>query len=300
MSPERRAFYEYHASLVEPWDGPAALLFTDGQYVGATLDRNGLRPLKYVVTRTGFVVAASELGVVDFEAQDVIEKGRLQPGRMLLVDLARGRLVSDEEIKREVASREPYAKWIEDNKLDLAAMPPAASRWPLLDLEERRRRLRTFGYTREDLRTLLTPMASSGEEPTGSMGNDAPLAVLSERPQLLFRYFKQQFAQVTNPPIDPIREKLVMTLTSCVGGEGNLLAETPLQCRLLELPQPVLSSDELAKLVGGDLEDFRFACCRRCSRPTRSMPAPPSSSPSWSSVRRADRAVDDGRQHPGR
>jgi glutamate synthase (NADPH/NADH) large chain len=294
MSPERRAFYEYHASLVEPWDGPAALLFTDGQYVGATLDRNGLRPLKYVVTRSGFVVAASELGVLDFEAQDVIEKGRLQPGRMLLVDLARGRLVSDEEIKREVSTREPYAKWIEDNKLDLAAMPPASSRWPVLDVQERRRRLRTFGYTREDLRTLLTPMAGSGEEPTGSMGNDAPLAVLSERPQLLFRYFKQQFAQVTNPPIDPIREKLVMTLTSCVGGEGNLLTETPLQCRLLELPQPVLSSDDLAKLVGGTLDGF----------PVRVLPAlfEADAPDAGASLERAlielcaaaDRAVDEG------
>jgi glutamate synthase (NADPH/NADH) large chain len=256
MSPERRAFYEYHASLVEPWDGPAALLFTDGQYVGATLDRNGLRPLKYVVTRSGYVVAASELGVLDFDASDVIEKGRLQPGRMLLVDLPRGRLVSDEEIKREVASREPYAEWLEGNKIVLGAMAPVPSTRPALGALERRRRQRAFGYTREDLRTLLTPMAESGEEPVGSMGNDAPLAVLSERPQLLFRYFKQQFAQVTNPPIDPIREKLVMTLTSCVGGEGNLLTETPRQCRLLELPQPVLTSEELAKLVVGSLEDF--------------------------------------------
>jgi glutamate synthase (NADPH/NADH) large chain len=256
MSPERRAFYEYHASLVEPWDGPAALLFTDGNYVGATLDRNGLRPLKYLVTRSGFVVAASELGVLDFDPHDVIEKGRLQPGRMLLVDLARGRLVGDDEIKREVASREPYAQWIADNKLDLASMPAAPAPHAALDVEERRRRLRAFGYTREDLRTLLTPMASNGEEPTGSMGNDAPLAVLSERPQPLFRYFKQQFAQVTNPPIDPIREKLVMTLTSCVGGEGNLLSETPRQCRLLELHQPVLTSADLAKLVHGSLADF--------------------------------------------
>ncbi len=257
MPPERRAFYEYHASLVEPWDGPAALLFTDGTYIGATLDRNGLRPLKYVVTASGFVVAASELGVVDFEAEDVIEKGRLQPGRMLLVDVARGRLVGDDEIKHEVATHQPYAKWLEDNKIELADLPARAATAPL-SAEERRRRMRAFGYTREDLRVLMAPMATNGEEPVGSMGNDAPLAVLSDRAQPLFRYFKQQFAQVTNPPIDPIREKLVMTLGSCLGGEGNLLAESPEQCRLLELEQPVLTNDEFAKLVGG-LEDFRVA-----------------------------------------
>ncbi len=256
MPPERRAFYEYHASLVEPWDGPAALLFTDGRYVGATLDRNGLRPLKYVVTASGFVVAASELGVVDFDPEDVVEKGRLQPGKMLLVDFDRGRLVGDDEIKREVSTREPYATWLADNKIDLEAILPVPAPAPF-SAEERRRRMRAFGYTREDVRVLLAPMATAGEEPPGSMGTDAPLAVLSDRPVVLYRYFKQQFAQVTNPPIDPIREKLVMTLTSCLGGEGNLLAETPLQCRLLELRQPILTSEELAKIVSSTLPDFR-------------------------------------------
>jgi glutamate synthase (NADPH/NADH) large chain len=255
MPPERRAFYEYHASLVEPWDGPAALLFTDGQYVGATLDRNGLRPMKYVITASGFVVAASELGVVDFPAEDVVEKGRLQPGKMLLVDFARGRVVGDDEIKKEVATAKPYTQWLEGNKLDLKSIP-SPDLAPALSAEDRRRRMLAAGYSREDLRVLLAPMATGGEEPTGSMGNDAPLAVLSERPQLLFRYFKQQFAQVTNPPIDPIREKLVMTLVSCVGGEGNLLAETPDQCRLLELPQPILTNEDLAKLTCGALPDF--------------------------------------------
>jgi glutamate synthase (NADPH/NADH) large chain len=256
MPPERRAFYEYHASLVEPWDGPAALLFTDGQYIGATLDRNGLRPMKYVRTASGYVVAASELGVLDFDADDIIEKGRLQPGKMLLVDFARGRVVEDDEIKREIAIQRPYAEWLEGNKLDVGALgtpkaPPAALR-----VDERRRRMRAAGYSREDVRVLLAPMASTGEEPTGSMGTDAPLAVLSDRPQVLFRYFKQQFAQVTNPPIDPIREKLVMTLGSCVGGEGNLLTETPAQCRLLELEQPILTNEDLGKIVGGALADF--------------------------------------------
>jgi len=220
MAPERRAFYEYHASMVEPWDGPAALAFTDGNYVGATLDRNGLRPMKYVITASGFVVAASELGVLDFEPEDVIEKGRLQPGRMLLVDLVRGRVVGDEEIKREVSSQKPYAQWLEGNKIDIRTLPTGPVRAET-STEERRRLLRAFGYSREDLRVLLGPMATAGEEPTGSMGNDAALAVLSDRPQSLFRYFKQQFAQVTNPPIDPIREKLVMTLVSWLGGEGN-------------------------------------------------------------------------------
>jgi glutamate synthase (NADPH/NADH) large chain len=255
MPPERRAFYEYHASVVEPWDGPAALAFTDGNYVGATLDRNGLRPMKYVVTQSGYVVAASEFGVLDFDVEDIIEKGRLQPGRMFLVDLARGRIVGDEEIKREIASQKPYAQWLESNKIDLRLLPEAPLPAPF-STEERRRLIRAFGFTREDLRMLLSPMATAGEEPTGSMGTDAPLAVLSRRPNPLFRYFKQQFAQVTNPPIDPIREKLVMTLVSCLGGEGNLLAETPKQCRLLELEQPVLHNAELAKILAEPLDDF--------------------------------------------
>src|SRR5580700_1784759 len=258
MPAERRAFYEYHASLVEAWDGLEAPIFTDGLRIGATLDRNGLRPMKYVITASGFVVAASELGVVDFEPEDVIEKGRLQPGRMLLVDLVRGRVVGDEEIKREVSMQKPYAQWLEGNKIDLRTLP-AASTPPAASTEERRRLLRAFGYTREDVRVLLGPMASAGEEPTGSMGNDAALAVLSDRPHSLFRYFKQQFAQVTNPPIDPIREKLVMTLVSCVGGEGNLLAETPKQCRLLELEQPVLTNEEMAKLREVPIPDFGVA-----------------------------------------
>ncbi len=258
MPPDRRAFYEYHASLVEPWDGPAALLFTDGVRIGAMLDRNGLRPLKYVVTASGYVVAASEFGVLDFDPEDVVEKGRLQPGRMLLVDFAQGRIIGDDEIKHEVATQKPYVQWLESNKIDLRTLPEGSPP-PAMNALERRRLLRTFGYTREDTHLLLAPMAAQGEEPTGSMGTDAPLAVLSERPNPLFRYFKQQFAQVTNPPIDPIREKLVMTLVSCLGGEGNLLVETPKQCRLLELEQPVLTNEELAKIVAEPLHDFRVA-----------------------------------------
>ena len=258
MPEDRRAFYEYQGALVEPWDGPAALLFTDGKVIGATLDRNGLRPAKYVVTRSGLVVVASELGVLDIDPEDVLEKGRLMPGKMLLVDTARGKLLKDEEIKADVAKRHPYAEWIAANKIELASLPPAPVLYTL-EKDDRVRQERAFGYTREDVELLLRPMAQAGEEPTGSMGNDAPLAVLSTLPQLLFRYFKQQFAQVTNPAIDPIREELVMSLVSCVGGEGNLLEEKPRQCRMLELPHPFLSNDDIARIRTSNLPDFRVA-----------------------------------------
>ena len=258
LAPERRAFYEYHAALVEPWDGPAALVFTDGALVGATLDRNGLRPAKYVVTRSGLVVMASELGVLDFEPEDVVEKGRLHPGKMLLVDTKNRRVVSDDEIKHEMASRRPYATWLAENKVDLASLDAAVRAMPM-PAGERDELARAFGYGEEETRAVLAPMAERGEEPTGSMGVDSPLAVLSDRPQPLFRYFKQQFAQVTNPAIDPIREELVMSLGSCVGGEGNLLDETPRQCRMLELPHPILTNDETARLLACSLPDFRVA-----------------------------------------
>jgi glutamate synthase (NADPH/NADH) large chain len=256
MPAEKRAFYEYHAGLIEPWDGPAGLLFTDGQWLGATLDRNGLRPAKYIVTKSGYVCVASEFGVLDFEPEDVLEKGRLQPGKMFLVDVAKGRIVGDEEVKLQVASRQPYAEWVADNKLDLSHLPEVPALYSM-SYEERQKLQRVFGYSREDLGVLLAPMALAGEEPTGSMGTDIPLAVLSDRPQVLFRYFKQQFAQVTNPPIDPIREDLVMSLVSCVGGEGNLLTESPKQARLLELPHPILSNTDIARLKKNSLVDFR-------------------------------------------
>ncbi|WP_394833576.1 glutamate synthase large subunit [Pendulispora rubella] len=260
MPEELRAFYEYHASLVEPWDGPAALLFTDGRYVGATLDRNGLRPLKYIVQTGGRVLAASEFGVLDVPDEQILHKGRVMPGKMLLLDCGSeyepGRIVEDAEVKRAVATRQPYASWIGDNKIDLARLPDVPQIYTL-KREDRERLLRTFGYTREDLQIVLAPMATRGEEATGSMGNDAPLAVLVDKPVSMFRYFKQQFAQVTNPPIDPIREELVMSLVTCVGGEGRLLDETPEQCRLLELPHPILTSRELAKLKTNPYPFFR-------------------------------------------
>ena len=261
MPKAKKDFYEYHSCLVEPWDGPAALAFTDGDMIGATLDRNGLRPAKYVVTKSGLVVMASELGVLNIPAEDVIEKGRLQPGKMFLVDLKQRRIVSDDEIKTQIAARQPYGEWLNRNKLDLLYIPDVAVR-PSLDDTSRQRLLRAHGYSREDLRLLLAAMASTGEEPTGSMGSDTPIAVLSDRPLPLFRYFKQQFAQVTNPPIDPIREDLVMSLVSCVGGEGNLLEETERQGHLLELPHPILSNAELAKLIdnGSDMRAAVIEC----------------------------------------
>ncbi len=256
MNASLRAFYEYHGCLVEPWDGPAALTFTDGHLIGAMLDRNGLRPAKYVVTNDGLVVLASEFGVLDIPASRVSEKGRVQPGKMFLVDTENGRIVPDEEVKHEVSTRKPYRAWVEENKLELAQLPAVAS--PYTPSESDLARLQqVFGYTEEDLKMLLAPMAAAGEEPVGSMGVDAPLAVLSEKPQLLFRYFKQAFAQVTNPPIDPIREEIVMSMVSCVGPEGNLLEERPGQGRMLQLPHPILTSDDLAKLRRNLAMDFR-------------------------------------------
>ena len=256
MSAEKKGFYEYHGCLVEPWDGPAALCFSDGELIGATLDRNGLRPAKWVVTSDGLVVLASEFGVLDIDPARIVKKGRLQPGKMFLVDPKAGRLVSDAEIKKRVATQQPYAEWVAENKIDLSSLDDVPSLYTiphdeLLGLSQ------VFGYTDEDLKIILGPMAAFGEEPVGSMGIDIPLAVLSEKPQLLFRYFKQHFAQVTNPPVDPLREEIVMSLVSCVGGEGNLLQETPRQCRMLELPHPFLTQDDLSKLRKNLFPDFR-------------------------------------------
>ncbi len=258
MSAKKRAFYEYHAALVEPWDGPAALAFTDGTLIGATLDRNGLRPAKYVVTKSGRVILASELGVLTIDPQDVSEKGRLAPGKMFLVDTDEGRIVSDREVKDGVVAQKPYELWLRSNKIELAQLPENSgpSAIPALPPERREQLVRAFGYTTEDLRVVLANMAESGEEPVGSMGADIALAVLSDRPVSFFRYFKQQFAQVTNPPIDPIREDLVMSLVGYLGGEGNLLDETPGQCRRLELAHPILLDSDLEKLRTADLADF--------------------------------------------
>ncbi|HUX27198.1 MAG TPA: glutamate synthase large subunit [Terracidiphilus sp.] len=255
MDEDKRAFYEYHASLMEPWDGPAAIAFTDGRVIGATLDRNGLRPGRYIVTKDDLVVLSSEAGVLEVPDEDIRKKGRLQPGRMFLVDTVQQRIVSDAEIKKQLAGRKPYAEWLQQQQVTLDMLPEPA-RVIGSNPETLLRRQRASGYTEEDLRILLTPMGAKGEEPIGSMGTDVPLACLSDRPQPLFNYFKQLFAQVTNPPIDPIREELVMSLISYIGTERNILGEAPENCHTLKLPHPILSNRDLEKLrrvSSGDL-----------------------------------------------
>ena len=247
MRPEKRAFYEYHASLMEPWDGPAAIAFTDGSSIGAVLDRNGLRPGRYIVTNDGVVVMASEAGVLDIPAEQVKKKGRLQPGKMFLVDTVEGRIVSDKEIKQQLSYRQPYAQWLHDNQITLEQLPEP-HRVQGSDHKTIVSRQRAFGYSEEDLKMILEPMASNGEEPIGSMGNDTPLACLSDKPQALANYFKQLFAQVTNPPIDPIREEMVMSLISYIGTERNILDERPENCHTLKMPHPILTNRELEKL----------------------------------------------------
>ncbi|MBI3994848.1 MAG: glutamate synthase large subunit, partial [Nitrospirae bacterium] len=247
MDLNRRGFYEYHASMQEPWDGPAAVCFTDGKLVGATLDRNGLRPARYVVTKDDFVVLASETGVLPIRPEEVRTKGRLQPGRMFLVDTAQGRIIDDDEIKADIASRKPYRQWVGTNRINLEDLPEPLN-VPQPDHVTLRQRQQAFGYTIEDLKMIMMPMAITGEEPVGSMGTDTPLAVLSDRPQLLFKYFKQLFAQVTNPPIDPIREQLVMSLVTSIGPKANLLGETPESCRRIKVTQPILTNADLEKI----------------------------------------------------
>ncbi len=247
MPEDVRAFYQYHASLMEPWDGPAALVFTDGRVVGAKLDRNGLRPSRYAITSDGMVILASEAGVLPLNPEDIRAKGRLAPGRILLVDTEKGRVYFDEELKAELAARKPYAEWLKDNQITLSQLP-APARVQTTDHETILMRQRAFGYSDEDLKTIMLPMATNGEEPVGSMGTDTPLACLSDKPQLLFSYFKQLFAQVTNPPIDPIREDLVMSLNGYIGCEGNILDETPRNCHTLKLPHPILTNRDLEKI----------------------------------------------------
>jgi glutamate synthase domain-containing protein 2/glutamate synthase domain-containing protein 1/glutamate synthase domain-containing protein 3 len=247
MSADKKAFYEYHSCLLEPWDGPASIAFTDGIRIGAVLDRNGLRPSRYYVTKDGLVVMASEVGVLDIPPDRVLEKGRLQPGRMFLVDLEEGRIIADDEIKHQIAGEHPYAEWIADNLVSLEDLPPGSGVRET-DHDTVRLRQRAFGYTSEDLKILMAPMARDGVEAVGSMGNDASLAVLSDRPQLLYNYFKQLFAQVTNPPVDSIREEIIMSMDTTIGSEYNLLEPTPRSARQIRLKTPILLNEELDKL----------------------------------------------------
>jgi glutamate synthase (NADPH/NADH) large chain len=263
MDAERRAFYEYHAALMEPWDGPAAVCFTDGRQIGATLDRNGLRPARYCVTRDDLICLASESGVLPFAEEDIVRKWRLQPGKMLLVDLEQGRIIEDAELKASLASAEPYAKWLDSAQYkleDLDHIEPELSAVPepATDLLERQQ---AFGYTQEDISKFLEPMALAGDDPIGSMGTDTPIAVLSSRPRLLFDYFKQNFAQVTNPPIDPIREELVMSLLSMIGPRPNLLGRAAGTHKRLEVSQPILTNRDLAKIRSVEAAlDGAFRC----------------------------------------
>ncbi len=256
MDEQRKAFYQYHSCLMEPWDGPASITFTDGKCVGAVLDRNGLRPSRYYVTKDGMVVMASEAGVLDIDPANIETKGRLQPGRMFLVDMEQGRIVDDNEIKAKYSSERPYRQWIEEYVLHLEDLEEAPY-VPLPNHDTLLQRQIAFGYSHEDERILLTPMARDGVEAIGSMGNDAPLAVLSNKPRLLFDYFKQLFAQVTNPPIDCIREEIITSSETRLGSEGNLLQPTPSACRRLELKWPVLTNEEFAKIRRMDLPGMK-------------------------------------------
>ncbi len=256
MSPAKKAFYEYHSCLMEPWDGPASIAFTDGKKMGAVLDRNGLRPSRYYVTKDDLVIMASEVGVLDIPADRIAQKGRLQPGRMFLVDTEQGRIVADEEIKEKIAAEQPYRAWLDEHLIRLADVPDAEEA-PESDTETIVQRQQAFGYSFEDLRMLLVPMARDATEALGSMGTDTPLAVLSDKSQTLFNYFKQLFAQVTNPPVDCIREEIIMSTETAIGSERNLLKPTPQHACLIELKSPILTNEEFAKLKHVDLPGFK-------------------------------------------
>ncbi|MCX6480572.1 MAG: glutamate synthase-related protein, partial [Mycobacterium sp.] len=253
MDPARRAFYAYHSALMEPWDGPASVVFSDGTVVGAVLDRNGLRPSRIWVTEDGLVVMASESGVLDLDPSTVVKRMRLQPGRMFLVDTAQGRIISDEEIKTDLAAEHPYAEWLASEQFHLDDLPQG----PYIRMPHHRVVLRqmAFGFTYEELNLLVAPMARTGGEPLGSMGSDTPIAVLSTRPRMLYDYFQQLFAQVTNPPLDAIREEVVTSLSATLGPEGDLLHPTRESCHQILLPQPILRNHELAKLVNLNPDD---------------------------------------------
>ncbi len=247
MSQVKKDFYRYHSCLMEPWDGPASVTFTDGKSIGAVLDRNGLRPSRYIVTDDDRVIMASEVGALEVAPEKIVRKGRLEPGKMFLVDLQAGRIVDDEELKHSLAAAKPYGKWLRRYMVSLADLPRAPN-VPGPDPDSLLHRQMAFGYTLEDLKYIVGPMGSNGEEAIGSMGTDTPLAVLSDRAQPLFHYFKQLFAQVTNPPLDAIREELVTSVFTGAGGEGNLLEPKPDSCRQIALETPILDNDELARL----------------------------------------------------
>ncbi|WBL26131.1 glutamate synthase large subunit [Zunongwangia sp. HGR-M22] len=256
MTDNKKAFYEYNACIMEPWDGPASIPFTDGQYIGALLDRNGLRPSRYTLTKDGYVIMSSETGVVDVKPENVELHGRLEPGRMFLVDMVEGRIVGDEEVKEQIVSKRPYRKWLKENLLPLAEVPYTGNKTPI-EPEEFQTRQKVFGYTLEDIKTIISPMATQGKEAIGSMGTDIPLAVLSDKPQLLFNYFKQLFAQVTNPPLDGIREEIVTDISLSIGEDKNIFDITPDHAKKLRIQNPVISNEDLDKIKYIEHDDFR-------------------------------------------
>ncbi len=256
ISEDLKAFYEYHSILMEPWDGPAALLFSDGRYAGGMLDRNGLRPARYLITKNDMMVVASEVGVMDFEPGDIKEKGRLQPGKILLVDTEKGEIYYDHELKKQLADAKPYRTWLATNRIELDELK--SGRKVSHSVERYEQMLHVFGYSKEDVEKIITPMATTGAEPISSMGNDTPLAILSDQPQLLYNYFRQQFAQVTNPPIDPIREELVMSLTEYIGAVGmNILTPNESHCKMVRLNHPILSNAQLDILCNIRYKGFK-------------------------------------------
>ena len=256
MSEDKKAFYEYNACIMEPWDGPASIPFTDGNVIGALLDRNGLRPSRYTLTKSGFVIMASEIGVLDIKPEDVIQHGRLEPGKMFLVDMNEGRIIEDDEIKNAVVTKRPYKQWLDENLVHLAQIPYTENAIPTekIDFETRQR---LFGYTIEDLKTIINPMGTSGAEAISSMGNDTPLAILSDQPQLLYNYFKQLFAQVTNPPLDGIREEIITDISLAIGGDFNIFDIDPKHCKKLKIHNPVISNEDLDKIRNIDHADFK-------------------------------------------
>ena len=256
MSDDKKAFYEYNACIMEPWDGPASIPFTDGNVIGALLDRNGLRPSRYTLTKSGFVIMSSEIGVLDIKPEDVVQHGRLEPGKMFLVDMNEGRIIEDEEIKNSVVTKRPYRKWLNDNLLQLAKIPYTDNAIPIesVDFETRQR---LFGYTIEDLKTIINPMGAQGNEALSSMGNDTPLAVLSDQPQLLYNYFKQLFAQVTNPPLDGIREEIITDTSLAIGGDFNIFDIVPEHCKKKKIQNPVISNEDLDKIRNIKHDEFK-------------------------------------------
>lgn len=291
ISDSLKAFYEYHSILMEPWDGPAAILFSDGRYAGGMLDRNGLRPARYLITRDDTMIVASEAGVLPVDPADVREKGRLQPGKILMVDTREGRVYYDAELKESLAGEHPYRSWLDANRIELDAL--RSGRKVPVAVDDYERRLRAFGFTREDITRTLVPMCVNGMEPTASMGNDAPLAVLSHRPQLLFNYFRQQFAQVTNPPVDPIREELVMSLTEYIGAVGNnILQPAETHCKMVRLPHPVLTNAQLDLLCHIRYKGFDAVRLRMVFDASRGEDGLREALDDL--CRRAEKAVDDG------